>query len=108
MADSGRTIWTNVQDTDLRGFPPSNSNRSNDSTSRSSSASVRKKASDSVRGKALLYPIGVLWIENDADTLSGEALAEWLIYSQRYFESRFRLGLGNRVAWLPGLTGALP
>jgi alpha-mannosidase len=65
-----------------------------------------------VREKVLegkFHPIGVSWVENDANMPSGEVLAWQLVYGQRYFQSRF--GSRSRVAWLLdsfGLTGTLP
>jgi alpha-mannosidase len=38
------------------------------------------------------HAIGGSWVENDANMLSGEALARQMIFGQRYFESRFELG----------------
>ncbi|KAJ7092273.1 hypothetical protein B0H15DRAFT_972986 [Mycena belliarum] len=53
--------------------------------------------------------IGGSWVENDANTPSGEALVRQLLFGQHYFQQKF--GLRCQTAWLPdsfGLTGSLP
>ncbi|MCS7068372.1 MAG: glycoside hydrolase family 38 C-terminal domain-containing protein [Meiothermus sp.] len=48
-------------------------------------------------------PVGGMWVEPDANLLSGESWARQLLYGQRYFEQK--LGRRARVAWLPDTFG---
>ncbi|AIE75494.1 Alpha-mannosidase [Synechocystis sp. PCC 6714] len=53
--------------------------------------------------------LGGMWIEPEANIISGESLARQLLYGQRYFEAKF--GQISKVAWLPdsfGFCGQLP
>jgi alpha-mannosidase len=50
-----------------------------------------------------------MWVEPDANMLSGESLCRQLLHGQAYFQSRF--GRRSEVCWLPdtfGFSGALP
>ena len=56
--------------------------------------------------RRMSYPIDGSWVENNANMLSGEALARQPMFGQHHIESRF--GLRSRIARLPdsfGLTG---
>jgi alpha-mannosidase len=50
-----------------------------------------------------------MWVEPDANMLTGESLTRQLVHGQAYYRSRF--GRRSEVCWLPdtfGFTGALP
>ncbi|MGF1480604.1 MAG: alpha-mannosidase [Cyanophyceae cyanobacterium] len=53
--------------------------------------------------------VGGMWVEPDANLLSGESLIRQLLYGQRYTQEKF--GQLTKVAWLPdsfGFTWQLP
>lgn len=54
-------------------------------------------------------PEGAMWLEADANLVSGESLIRQMIYGMRFMKDE--LGVDNRILWLPdvfGYSGALP
>ena len=48
-------------------------------------------------------PFGALWVENDCNVPSGEAIVRQLLYGNRFFRKEF--GVHSRTAWLPDAFG---
>jgi alpha-mannosidase len=54
-------------------------------------------------------PLTGMWVEPDANMLSGESLTRQLLHGQAYYQAKF--GVRAEVCWLPdtfGFSGALP
>ncbi len=54
-------------------------------------------------------PIGSMWVEADANLISGESLIRQIVYGKRYFKEEF--GYETKDAWIPdvfGYSAALP